>query len=75
MLIKSNRIALQTHKVDERTFRTPCIVTSSYIFLDEKTMLEIWLNPGLNLTIFRGTGPRCESVKVMFSLFFLSIIR
>ena len=28
------------------------------MFLDEKTVLEIWLNPGLNLTIFRGTGPR-----------------
>ena len=34
-------------------------VTLSCIFLDEKTVLEIWLNPGLNLTIFRGTGPRC----------------
>ena len=33
-------------------------VTSSYMFLDEKTELEIWLNPWLNLTIFRGTGPR-----------------
>ena len=33
------------------------IVTSSCRFLDEKTMLEIWLNPWLNLTIFRGTGP------------------
>ena len=32
-------------------------VTLSFIFLDEKTVLEIWLNPGLNLTIFRGTGP------------------
>ena len=32
-------------------------VTSSCMFLDEKTVLEIWLNPGLNLTIFRGTGP------------------
>ena len=32
-------------------------VTSSYMFLDEKTVLEIWLNPWLNLTIFRGTGP------------------
>ena len=27
------------------------------MFLDEKTVLEIWVNPGLNLTIFRGTGP------------------
>ena len=28
------------------------------MFIGEKTVLEIWLNPGLNLTIFRGTGPR-----------------
>ena len=33
-------------------------VTSSCMFLDDKTVLEIWLNPGLNLTIFPGTGPR-----------------
>ena len=33
-------------------------VTLSCMFLDEKTLLEIWLNPGLNLTIFQGTGPR-----------------
>ena len=32
-------------------------VSSSDMFLDRKTLLEIWLNPGLNLTIFRGTGP------------------
>ena len=36
-------------------------VTLSCIFLDEKTVLEIWLNPGLNLTVFRGTGPRLLS--------------
>ena len=24
-------------------------------------MLKFWLNPGLSLTIFRGTGPRCLS--------------
>ena len=40
------------------------IVTSSCRFLDEKTMLEIWLNPGLNLTIFRGTGPGARFSKV-----------
>ena len=34
-----------------------CFVTSSSMFLDEKTVLEIWLNPGLKLTIFRGTRP------------------
>ena len=33
-------------------------VTSSCMFLDEKTVLEIWLNPGLNLTIFQGIGRR-----------------
>ena len=33
-------------------------VSSSYIFLDKKTLLKIWRNPGLKLTIFRGTGPR-----------------
>ena len=27
-------------------------VTSSCMFLDEKTVLEMWLNPGLKLTIF-----------------------
>ena len=26
------------------------------MFLDKKTMLKVGLNPGLNLTIFRGTG-------------------
>ena len=36
-------------------------VTSSCMFLDEKTVLEMWLNPGLNLTIFRRTGPRREN--------------
>ena len=30
-------------------------VTSSCVFLDEKAVLESWLNPWL---IFRGTGPR-----------------
>ena len=27
------------------------------MFLANKTLLTIWLNPGLNLTIFQGTGP------------------
>ena len=35
------------------------------MFLDEKTELEIWLNPGLNLTIFQATGPRCRALRVM----------
>ena len=32
--------------------------SSSYMFLDKKTLLKIVLTPGLKLTIFRGTGPR-----------------
>ena len=31
-------------------------VCSSNVFLDKKTVLKIWINPGLNVTIFRGTG-------------------
>ena len=33
-----------------------CFVSKSYMFLDKKTLLKIRLNPGLNLTIFKGTG-------------------
>ena len=33
-------------------------VSWSCMFLDQKTLFKIWLNPGLNLSIFRGTGPR-----------------
>ena len=40
------------------------------MFLDKKTLLKIWLNPGLNLTIFRGTGPNCYLVVLSFVLFF-----
>ena len=29
----------------------------SCMFLDTKNLLKIWLNPGLNSTIFRGTRP------------------
>ena len=32
--------------------------SSSRMFLDKKTLLQISLNPGLKLTIFRGTGSR-----------------
>ena len=38
-------------------------VTSSCMFLDEENVLEILLNPGLNLTIFRGTGPTWRTVS------------
>ena len=33
-------------------------VSSSFMFLDKKTLLQIWLNPGLKLAIFREAGPR-----------------
>ena len=32
-------------------------VSLSYIFLDKKNVPKIWLNLGLDLTIFQGTGP------------------
>ena len=32
-------------------------VSLSHMFLDKKSLLKIWLNPGLNVTIFRGTLP------------------
>ena len=47
-------------------------VTSSCMFLDEKTVLEIWLNPGLNFTMFRETGPRSENgCKKNMTFFYL----
>ena len=33
-------------------------VILSCMLIGEKTVLEIWLNAGLYLTIFRGAGPR-----------------
>ena len=38
--------------------RTTVFWKFNYVFLDKKTMLKILLNPGLNLTIFQGSGPR-----------------
>ena len=40
-----------------------CFVSSSYMFLDKKTLLRIWLNPRLNVTIFRGTGQVTGNIK------------
>ena len=34
------------------------------MFTDKKTLHKIWLNPGLNLTIFRGTGPHSYNYLV-----------
>ena len=31
--------------------------SSNCMLLGKKTLLKIWLKPGLNLTIFRGTEP------------------
>ena len=36
-------------------------VSLSYMFVDRKTVLKMWLNLGLSLTIFRETGPWPES--------------
>ena len=36
---------------------TVYFVSSSYMLLDKKTLQKVWLNPGLNFTIFRGTEP------------------
>ena len=35
----------------------PGFVSSSCMFLDKKTLLQIGLNHGLNVIISRGTGP------------------
>ena len=35
-----------------------CFLSSSCTFLCKKTLLKNWINPVLNLTIFRGIGPR-----------------
>ena len=43
-----------------------CLVSSSCMFLCEKTLLKNWINLGLNLTMFRGTGPR-STVEPRFS--------
>ena len=42
------------------------------MFLDYKTLLEIWLIPGLNLTIVRGTGPRALRWDFMVNLLGIS---
>ena len=48
---------------------TDCYLSSSWVFLDKKTLLvKIWLNPRLKLIIFRGIGPRCKTAS-----FFLKI--
>ena len=40
-------------------------VSSSYTFFYKKALRKIWLNPGLNLTIFRGTGPWVLNLNFM----------
>ena len=46
------------------------VKAQQYVFckleLDKKTLLNIWLNPGLNLTIFQGTGPLSFFARVVF---------
>ena len=43
-----------------------CFVSSGCMFLGKKALLKIWINPGLNLTIFRGTGPRLFTLNKKF---------
>ena len=45
-------------------------VSSSDMFLEKKTLLKISLNPGLNLTIFRGTGPWCIILTRIYFYFY-----
>ena len=61
------RIYLPMHGLEQHSVlsslnlevKTPqYFVSSSDMFLDKKTLFKILVNPGLNLTIFRGTGPR-----------------
>ena len=49
-------LSLLYHRVMAQQY----FVSSSFMFLDAKTLLKIWLNPELILIIFRGNGPfRC----------------
>ena len=46
------------------------------MFLDKKTLLKIWLNLGLNVTIFLGTGPwEQEWVKQRQRVFETTLLR
>ena len=50
-------------------------VSSSRMFLDKKTLLvKIWLNPRLNLIIFRGIAPRCSKLRQIKTSLLLSIL-
>ena len=53
--LNSSKKLLSLHAVTVKQQRY--FVSSSYMFLDKKSLLKIWHNPGLNLTIFRGTEP------------------
>ena len=43
-------------------------MSSSDMLVGKKTLLEIWLNPGLNLIIFWGTGLSSLSVCVFLEI-------
>ena len=49
-------------------------VSSNCMFLGKKTLLKIWLNPGLNLTIFWGTGPIWTLILIKLFLSFFSFL-
>ena len=55
-------------------------VSSSYMLLHKKTLFKIWLNPGLNVTIFRGTALRSQNKKniphfILYKLWCDQVIR
>ena len=43
--------------ISEKRVGQQYFASLSDMFLDKKTVLKIWLNPGLKVTIVRGTGP------------------
>ena len=51
-------IVSSTLKTSKECKAQQYFVSSSCMFLDKETLHKIWLNRGLNLTIFSGTGPR-----------------
>ena len=48
--------------------------SSNFMSLDKKTLLKIWLNPGLNLTIFWETGRIWILILITLFLSFFSFL-
>ena len=58
VLLRVSRILCYYYFISGGLKAQKSFVTSRYVFLDKKTLFKILLNPGLNLTICRGTGTR-----------------